>query len=83
VGEVFGMLDHAKEVRDLEDNVARLERDLHVARSTASGKVVSLAEARRLVAEAEAPVVRALNIDALNDMLSPPGSRLVGDHPEL
>ena len=61
--EVFSVAEDLKartaEVMRLRQEVARLERELHMARSVASGKVSSLTEARRMVSEAEASTLRA------------------------
>jgi hypothetical protein len=54
--DVFSFADRSAEVRGLEDQVARLERDLHQARMRAAGSLVSLAERRDAAATAAAAV---------------------------
>jgi hypothetical protein len=79
--ELYPVASRDEEVRLLKDQIDRLQRDLHMAQSMASGKVTSLAEARRMIAESEAPIVRTSSIDRHAGLTS--SGRFVGDHPDI
>jgi hypothetical protein len=79
--ELYPAPDRDGEVRGLKDQIDRLQAELHMAEARASGKVTSLAEARRMVAESEAPIVRTSSIDRHAGLTS--SARFVGDHPDI
>jgi|SRR5882672_9111969 len=79
--ELYPTPSRDNEVKALTDQIDRLKSELHMAQSMASGKVASLAEARRLIAESEAPIVKTSSIDRHAALTS--SSRFVGDHPDV